>query len=126
MELDVRRLRALREVALCGTVAAAADAMGFTPSAISQQLSALERESNTVLLEKTGRRLRLTDAGRLLVERTEPVLTALEEAAGALESTHHSITGEVKVASFSSGASALVVPVAVEVTRQHPALPLLV
>ena len=78
MDLDVRRLRVLREVALRGTIASAADSLGFTPSAISQQLSALERESGSVLLERTGRRVRLTDAGQLLVERTEPVLVALE------------------------------------------------
>src|SRR2546426_471294 len=85
MELDARRLRVLREVAVRGTITAAAGTLGFTPSAVSQQLSALERESGTALLERTGRQVRLTDAGRLLVDRAEPVLVALEEAKAALE-----------------------------------------
>ena len=84
MDLDIRRLRVLREVALRGTIAAAADSLGFTPSAISQQLTALERESGSVLLERTGRGVRLTDAGQVLVDHTEPVLVALEEAKAAL------------------------------------------
>jgi len=67
MDLDVRRLRILREVALRGTITAAADSLGFTASAISQQLSVLERESGTALLQRDGRGVRLTDAGEVLV-----------------------------------------------------------
>ena len=97
MDLDVRRLRLLREVALRGTIAAAADALGFTPSAVSQQLSTLERESATALLERSGRTVRLTDAGRLLVERTGPVLVALEEAQAALEASRREVGGGLRV-----------------------------
>src|SRR5438128_504007 len=77
MELDARRLRVLREVALRGTITAAAGTLGFTPSAVSQQLSALERESGTALLERTGRQVRLTDAGRLRVAASGSVARAL-------------------------------------------------
>lgn len=122
MQLEPRRLRVLREIALRGTVTAAAAALGYTPSAISQQLSALERESETDLVERNGRSVRLTEAGRLLVARTEPVLTALEEARAALEQWHTTITGQVSVAASGSVAAALVIPVAAELMRVQPRL----
>lgn len=111
MDLDVRRLRLLREVALRGTIAATAAALSYTPSAVSQQLSALERESGTSLLDRTGRRARLTDAGRLLVERTEAILVALEAAAAALEAAQGTLSGELRIGASGSVARALVVPV---------------
>ncbi len=122
MDLDVRRLRVLREVALRGTITAAAQSLGYTPSAISQQLSALERESGTVLLERVGRRVRLTEAGQLLVSRTEPVLAALEEAKAALEESRDTIAGDLRVAASGSVAAALVIPVAAGLTSGHPGL----
>ena len=66
--LDVRRLRLLRELHERGTVTAVAEALAYTPSAVSQQLATLEREAGVRLMERDGRRLRLTDAGRGLVE----------------------------------------------------------
>src|SRR2546423_11081916 len=117
MELDVRRLRVLREVALRGTVAAAAEGLGFTPSAISQQLTALERESGTVLFERAGRKLRLTDAGRILVARTEPILAALEEAASALEAAKVTVAGDLRVSALPSVARVLVIPVIRQLSR---------
>ena len=65
--LDVRRLRVLRELAARGTIAATADALGYTAPAVSQQLAALEREAGVALLERNGRRRRLTPAGEELV-----------------------------------------------------------
>jgi DNA-binding transcriptional LysR family regulator len=122
MRLEPGRLRVLREIALRGTLTATADALGYTPSAISQQLSALERESETQLVERNGRGVRLTEAGRLLVARTEPVLIALEEARAALEEWHTTITGELSVAASGTVAGAFVIPVAAEVTRAEPDL----
>src|SRR5436190_879388 len=78
--LDVRRLRVLREFAARGTIAATADALGYTPPAVSQQLAALEREAGVDLLERNGRTRRLTPAGQELVSRTEAVLRELEAA----------------------------------------------
>ena len=66
--LDVRRMRVLREVASCGSFSAAAEALNFTQSAISQHVAALERETGTQLVERGRRGVRLTDAGRVLVE----------------------------------------------------------
>ena len=116
MDLDVRCLRILREVALRGTITAAAGALGFTPSAISQQLSALERESGTVLLERAGRRVRLTFAGQSLVEQAGTVLAALEEAQAALEVAREAVGGELRVAASGSAAQALVMPIAAELS----------
>jgi DNA-binding transcriptional LysR family regulator len=122
MDLDVRRLRVLREVALRGTVTAAAESLGFTPSAVSQQLSALERETGVVLLERVGRRVRLTDAGHVLVHRTEPVLAALEEAQAALEESRDVIAGELRIAAAGSVARELVIPAAARVAAARPSL----
>ncbi len=126
MELDVRRLRILREVALRGTITAAAASLGFTPSAISQQLSVLERECGTGLLERAGRRVRLTFAGQALVEQTGPVLAALEEAQAALETSRATIGGDLGLAASGSVAQALVLPVATRLAVAHPRLRLTV
>src|SRR3954453_11640160 len=80
--LELRRLRLLRELRERGTIAAVADALQFTPSAVSQQLSILERESGVRLLEKAGRGVRLTDAALVLADHAEALLerAALAEA----------------------------------------------
>ena len=122
MDLDVRRLRVLREVAVRGTVAGAAAALGYTPSAISQQLTALERESGVVLRERAGRGVRLTDAGQVLVSRTGPILEALEAAAGALEATRSTVSGQVKVSCVPSVAAAVLIPRLAALQATYPDL----
>jgi DNA-binding transcriptional LysR family regulator len=77
---NVRRLRVLRELTARGTIAATAEALGYTAPAVSQQLAALEREAGVALLEKNGRRRRLTPAGEELVVRIEGILRELEAA----------------------------------------------
>src|SRR4249919_1934284 len=78
--LDVRRLRLLREVALRGSIAAAAESLDFTPSAVSQQLAKLEVEAGVPLLDRGPKSVRLTPAGWRLVEHAEAVLERLAEA----------------------------------------------
>jgi DNA-binding transcriptional LysR family regulator len=112
MPLDVRRLRVLRELAERGTVAATAEALSFTPSAVSQQLSTLEREAGVVLLERDGRRLALTDAGRTLVAHADAVLAQLERAEAELAAGAQEITGTLRVAAFSSFARSILPDVA--------------
>src|SRR3954451_7799691 len=107
MPLDVRRLRVLRELAERGTVVATAEALSFTPSAVSQQLAALEREAGVVLLEREGRRLQLTDAGRTLVAHADTVLAQLERAEADLHAGASEISGTLNVAAFSSYARSL-------------------
>jgi DNA-binding transcriptional LysR family regulator len=120
MPLDVKRLRVLRELAERGTVAATAEALSFTPSAVSQQLSALEREAGVVLLEREGRRLALTDAGRVLVAHADTVLAQLERAEADLRAASTEISGTLNVAAFSSFARSLLPRAAAAMLRhQH-------
>ncbi|GAB3860786.1 hypothetical protein GCM10029963_64280 [Micromonospora andamanensis] len=78
--LDVRRLRLLRDLSHLGTIAAVAEAHTYTPSAVSQQLAALQRQAGVALLERAGRRVTLTPTGEALVRHAEVVLAALEAA----------------------------------------------
>jgi DNA-binding transcriptional LysR family regulator len=106
--LDVRRLRTLREVALHGTIRAAAESLSFTPSAVSQQLSALERELGYELLERRGRSVHLTAAGRVLVERAEPILAQLADAEAEAKAAAGAAEPQVRIASFASAAATIV------------------
>ena len=105
--MDVERLRLLRELSERGTVHAAAQAMSLTPSAVSQQLKILQREAGVPLLEPDGRRVRLTDAGRVLVARADEVLAALDRARADMEGYRTTPRGSVRVAMFPSGAAML-------------------
>src|SRR4051794_27527296 len=120
--LDVRRLRVLREVAARGTIAAAARSLAYTPSAVSQQLSALEREAGVALLDRGGGRIALTEAGRGLVRRTEGILDDLEAAEAELEATASLVGGTVRIAAFPSAARALLAPALVTLGERHPQL----
>ena len=105
--MDVERLRLLRELAERGTVNAVARAMSLTPSAVSQQLKILQREAGVPLLEPDGRRVRLTDAGRTLVARTDEVLAALDRAHADMDGYRTTPRGTVRVVMFPSGAAML-------------------
>jgi DNA-binding transcriptional LysR family regulator len=120
--LDTHRLRLLREFAERGTIAATAAALGYTPSAVSQQLAALERESGAVLLDRTARTAELTDAGRRLVEHAERILAMVEAAEADLSSAGP--TGRVTVTAFPTAAVAFG-PALVRRVRAHPGLTLL-
>ncbi|MFD3594776.1 LysR family transcriptional regulator [Nocardia sp. NPDC058640] len=108
---SIERLRILRELADRGTVAAVADVLSMTPSAVSQQLKVLAREAGVALLEPDGRRVRLTDAGQALVLRADDVLVAMERAIAEMAHYRGSPRGQVRVASFPSGAALLLPPV---------------
>lgn len=105
--LDTRRMRLLRELSVHGTVAATAEALHLTGPAVSQQLAALEREAGMPLLEKQGRRLRLTAAGNLLVEHAEVILGGLAAAEADLAALRGGGHGVVRVAAFPSAARVL-------------------
>ncbi|MDO5498318.1 MAG: LysR substrate-binding domain-containing protein [Propionibacteriaceae bacterium] len=106
--LEVRRLRLLRELRLRGTIAAVAAALNYAPSAVSQQLSVLEREVGVPLTEKRGRRLHLTPQAELLADHAEVVLERLELAERELAASLGRPLGTVRVAVFQSAALALV------------------
>ncbi len=122
MSIDVRRLQVLRQVALRGTIAAAAEALAFTPSAVSQQLATLERETGTELLERSGRSVRLTDAGRVLVKHAEAILLELDNAESALQSLSHDVAGTLHVGAFASVTAAVLVPAMTRLARKYPDL----
>jgi DNA-binding transcriptional LysR family regulator len=122
--LDVRRMRVLREVAQRGSFSAAADALAYTQSAVSQQIAALEREAGTRLVERNARGVRLTDAGRALVEHTDAILARLADAEAELEAIAGLRGGRLRLASFPS-AGATVMPEAIARFRdRHPAVEL--
>jgi DNA-binding transcriptional LysR family regulator len=120
--LDVRRLRLLRELAHRGTIAAVAEALAYTPSAVSQQLSALERETGTPLLARTGRRVELTPAAHGLVAHAEAVLERLERAEADLAAGRVGPAGPLRIGAFPSAARAVVPAALAALATAHPAL----
>ena len=122
----MRRLRVLRELAARGTIAATAEALSFTPPAISQQLAMLEREVGVALLERDGRSVKLTDAARTLVAHTETVLAQLEVAEADLAGLAGAVAGRLRVAAFQTAAKTFVAETVGALRRDHPALELAV
>jgi len=120
--LNVNRMRMLREVAAHGGIAAAAEALYMSPSAVSQQMAVLEREAGTPLLERHGRGVRLTAAGESLVAHTERVLAVLEEAQADLADISASIAGTINTCGFPTAARALLVPALALLRERHPRL----
>ncbi|QUQ66593.1 LysR family transcriptional regulator [Kutzneria sp. CA-103260] len=120
--IDLARLRALHAVAVYGSVNGAATALGFTPSAISQQLNKLERETRTTLLEKRGRGVVLTDAAQVLAGTAAEVLKLVEQAEIQLEEQRGRPVGKVALGAFPTACRGLLPPVVVELAAEHPAL----
>ena len=120
--LGVWRLQLLREVSRRGSIKAAAEAMSITPSAVSQQLAILEREAGVQLLEKSGRRVRLTDAAVLLVRHADTITGAIAAAEADLASIQELVTGTLRIAAFPTAARAILPPVMTALSRRHPAL----
>jgi DNA-binding transcriptional LysR family regulator len=120
--LDPRRLEVLREFAAQGTIARAASALAFTSSAVSQQLAQLQREAGVELFRKVGRRLELTDAGRMLVERADELLAHVEGIEAELAAFSGRLRGTVRVAAFQTAAHAIVLPAVDALAEAHPEL----
>jgi DNA-binding transcriptional LysR family regulator len=108
--LDLRRLRLLRELHERGTIAAVADALQFTPSAVSQQLAALEREAGVPLLERAGRGVRLTDPALVLVEHADALLERAAAAEADLAAAAGGVMGRGRIAGFQSVAVRVAIP----------------
>lgn len=120
--LDTNRLRMLLEFAERGTIAATATALGYTPSAVSQQLAALEREAGVALLDRTPRTAELTDAGRRLASHAAEILAMVEAAEADLAAPEP--TGRVAITAFPTAAVAFA-PALTRTARAHPGLSLL-
>jgi DNA-binding transcriptional LysR family regulator len=120
--LDAHRLRVLLEFAGRGTIAATAAALGYTPSAVSQQLAALERETGAALLDRTARKAELTEAGRRLAGHAAEILARIEAAEADLASPEPS--GRVAISAFPTAAVAFA-PALTRAVQAHPGLSLL-
>src|SRR4029079_5275436 len=95
--LDLRRLPLLRELSARGTIGAVADSLSYSPSAVSQQLAALEKEAGVKLLERAGRNVRLTAEGQTLVGHADALLARVEEAEADLRANAGQVTGTVRI-----------------------------
>ncbi|GAA1046010.1 MULTISPECIES: LysR family transcriptional regulator [Rothia] len=121
---DIRRLRMLLEIHERGTLTAAAKTLHLTSSAISQQISVLEKEAGTALIQKVGRGVQLTTAGLVLVEGARRVLEEFDSMKTRVESLTGEARGTVRIAIFQSASLALL-PAALEyLQKNHPAVQL--
>src|SRR3954447_11133728 len=122
MMLDLRRLRLLRELHERGTIAAVADALRYTPSAVSQQLGILEREAGVPLLERAGRGVRLTDAALVLVEHADALLDRAARAEADLAAAAGTVTGRLRIAAIQSLSLRVALPAMEALARDAPRL----
>lgn len=120
--LEMKRLRLLWELHARGTVAAVAEALNYSPSAVSQQLGILEREAGVPLLRKTGRTLELTAAGEALVAEAEKLLAGLERAESALHRARSEVGGTIRLAVFQTAMLALVPGALSRLRERYPGL----
>ncbi|WP_338694193.1 LysR family transcriptional regulator [Streptomyces sp. Q6] len=120
--LNLERLRVLDALARYGSVSGAAEALHVTTSAVSQQMSKLEREAGQQLLAKHGRGVRLTDAGRLLAEHSARILSQVELAQADLEAQRGQVVGELRLSAFPTAARGLFPEALAALRRAHPQL----
>lgn len=120
--LEMKRLRLLWELSARGTVAAVAEALNYSPSAVSQQLALLEREAGVPLLRKVGRTLELTAAAEALVVETEHLLAGLERAESELHRRLPEVSGTVRVAVFQTALLAMLPQTLRRLRAEHPGL----
>lgn len=120
--LNVPRLRLLSELHRLGTLAAVARSLSYSPSAVSQQLALLEKEAGVPLLERSGRRVRLTDAALDLVGHADAVVERLERAEAELADARSEVAGDLRVASFQSPLLTIVPAAITLLAERHPAL----
>jgi DNA-binding transcriptional LysR family regulator len=123
--LNTTRLRILREIAGHGSIAGAAESLWLTPSAVSQQVAALEREIGTPLLVRTPRSVRLTDAGVRLVAHAERILADCEAAVADIAALSGDVTGTLHISAFPTAAQALLVPAMAGLKERYPSLTVL-
>jgi DNA-binding transcriptional LysR family regulator len=122
MMLELRRLRLLRELHERGTIAAVADALQYTPSAVSQQLAMLERETGVRLIERAGRGVRLTDPALVLVGHATELLDRAARAEADLAHAAGTVAGRARVAAIQSTSLRLAMPAIEALGRDAPAL----
>src|ERR671928_895511 len=122
--LDVKRLKVLREVAAHGSFSAAAEALAYTQSAVSQQIAALEREAGTVLVDRSARGVKLTDAGEALVRHADAILARLADAEAELEAINGLRGGRLRLVAFPSAGATLAPEAIARFRDRHPGVEL--
>ncbi|RJQ81635.1 LysR family transcriptional regulator [Amycolatopsis panacis] len=122
MEWTSAQLRSLVELTHRGTITAVAEALGYTPGGVSQQLNALERSAGHPLLRRVGRRVELTDAGTALAAHAERMLGIEADAVAALERTSDTVSGTLNVGLFATAAAEILPTALSRVRATHPAL----
>ncbi|WP_192796559.1 LysR family transcriptional regulator [Serinicoccus kebangsaanensis] len=120
--MELRRLRLLAELEHRGTIAAVAEALSFSPSSVSVQLAELEREAGSVILQRVGRGVQLTAAGRLLAQHAREALSADEAVRAEMAATAERPGGRLRIAVVQTAALALVPPVLAGLARSAPEL----
>jgi len=118
--LNVTRLRLLRELASCKTIAATAEASFMSPSAVSQQLATLERETNLELLKKEGRTVVLTDAALKLVKDSDEIFAAMERTEAQIALMSEGTGGTIELSAFPTAARCIIVPTLVRLRKTAP------
>jgi DNA-binding transcriptional LysR family regulator len=122
--IDFSRLRVLVAVAREGSITAAAEALHYAQPSVSHQIAKLEAEVGMPLLQRMGRGIRLTDAGRLLADRAEHILAQLESVSAELDEMVGLRTGHVRLAAFPSALATIVPAAAARIAAEHPGLKL--
>ncbi|MFF0579398.1 LysR family transcriptional regulator [Streptosporangium saharense] len=122
--LSLAGLRAIDALATHGSVTAAASALGYTPSAISQQIARLERDVHQVLIDRQGRRMTLTVAGRILAEAASRVVIELESMNAELQAQTETVTGPLRIAAFPTAARGVIPAAMRELGQTWPSLEL--
>jgi len=117
--LDVKQLRVLKAVAEHGSFSAAAEALSYTQPAISQQIAALEKSARATLVDRTSRGVRLTDAGRALVDHADVVLARLAAAEAELDAIAGVRGGRVRIAAFSTAGASVLPPALALFEKRH-------
>ncbi|MBW8484613.1 LysR family transcriptional regulator [Actinomadura parmotrematis] len=120
--LDLGRLRILRELRRRGTAGAVAEALGYSPSAVSQQLAQLQREVGVPLVERAGRRLRLTAAGEALAGHADALLDGARRAEEDARAASGRVTGRVEVVGFQTAILHLLAPALPRLAAAYPDL----
>ena len=120
--LNLTHVTTLSELVRRGTLAAAAEHLGYTPGAVSQHLAALEATLGVTLVERSGRHLVLTDAGRVMAEQAEELLATEARAVGATLSAHDAVAGPLVIGTWGSTAAALLAPLVQRMSTAFPAV----
>lgn len=120
--LDVHRLRVFRSVVASGSIQAAANNLGYTPSAVSQHVTALQRETGLALITRSGRGIEPTAAGRALAAEIDGVLARIGEVESVVGDLRAGRTGSLSIGYFASVGSAWMPEVVATMMREFPAV----